>query len=115
MPASTCLIMQERAAELAEHEESLDAWKRQFKEQAMKQIGDRERALADWQAKLEAHDADLAERRATFEVSQFVDKHCEQSLRKLASCDAAKALPMIKPARAHIAVDCGWGCNMSMD
>ena len=65
--------LQERAAELAEHEESLDAWKRQFKEQATKQIGDRERALADWQAKLEAHDADLAERRTTFEVGRLAD------------------------------------------
>ena len=61
-------LLQERAAQLAEHEESLDAWKRQFKEQAMQQIGDRRRALADWQARLEAHDADLAERRASFEV-----------------------------------------------
>ncbi len=63
--------LQERAAELAEHEESLDAWKRQFKEQATKQIGDRERALADWQTKLEAHAADLAERRTTFEVGRL--------------------------------------------
>ena len=34
----------------------------------MQQIGDRKRALADWQARLEAHDADLADRRAGFEV-----------------------------------------------
>ena len=59
---------QERAAQLAEHEESLDAWKRQFKEQAMQQIGDRKRALTEWQAKLEGQDADLAQRRAAFEV-----------------------------------------------
>jgi len=61
-------LTQERAAQLAEHEESLDAWKRQFKEQAMQQIGDRKRALADWQARLEAHDGDVADRRAGFEV-----------------------------------------------
>ena len=34
----------------------------------MQQIGDRKRALADWQARLEAQDADVAERRAAFEV-----------------------------------------------
>ena len=44
-------MSQERAAELAEHEESLEAWKRQFKAQALRQIGDRERTLADWQAR----------------------------------------------------------------
>ena len=67
-PTKLCHPWQERAAQLAAHEESLDAWKRQFKEQALKQIGDRRRALADWQAKLETQDADIAEHRAVFEV-----------------------------------------------
>ena len=54
--------------ELAEHEESLEAWKHKFKAQALRQIGDRERTLAEWQAKLDARDGDHADEKAVFEV-----------------------------------------------
>ena len=61
-------LLQERAAELAEHEQSLEAWKHQFKSQALLQIGDRERILTEWQVRLNARDADVAGEKAAFEV-----------------------------------------------
>ncbi len=41
----------------------------------MQQISDRKRALADWQARLESHDGDLADRRAGFEVGHAACFH----------------------------------------
>jgi hypothetical protein len=52
-------VAQARAKELAEHEESLEAWKQRFKAEALRQISEREAALADWQSKLESKRADL--------------------------------------------------------
>ncbi len=59
---------QERAKELTAHEEQLEEWKKRFKAEALRQIGERERALSDWQAQLEAKRADLEDLKRNMEV-----------------------------------------------
>lgn len=66
--SSSTFQVQERAVELEEHEESLEVWKRQFKAQALRQIGERERTLAEWQAKLDARDTELTAEKSVAEV-----------------------------------------------
>lgn len=60
--------MQARAEELSEHEEQLEAWKQKFKAEALRQIGEREKSLADWQAKLDRKKVDLEEVQRSMEV-----------------------------------------------
>lgn len=60
--------VQERAKELAAHEEQLEEWKKRFKAEALRQIGERERALADWQAQLDAKRADLEDLKKNMEA-----------------------------------------------
>ena len=60
--------VQARAEELAEHEEQLEAWKQKFKAEALRQIGEREKTLADWQAKLDRKKTDLEEMQRSMEV-----------------------------------------------
>lgn len=60
--------MQARAEELTEHEEQLEAWKQKFKAEALRQIGEREKTLADWQAKLDRKKTDLEELQRSMEV-----------------------------------------------
>lgn len=73
--------VQERAKELAAHEEQLEEWKKRFKAEALRQIGERERALADWQAQLDAKRADLEdlkknmEARPSFPVRFLISAH----------------------------------------
>ena len=63
--------VQERAKELAAHEEQLEEWKKRFKAEALRQIGERERALADWQAQLDAKRADLEDLKKNMEARPF--------------------------------------------
>lgn len=58
-----------RAEELTEHEEQLEAWKQKFKSEALRQIGERERMLNNWQSKLEKKKAELDELQRSMEVS----------------------------------------------
>ncbi len=62
---------QERAAELAAHEESLEAWKSQFKAEAVRQIAERERLLGEWQGRLERRQAELEDLQRSAEVGPF--------------------------------------------
>lgn len=57
-----------RASELAAHEESLEAWKSQFKAEAVRQIAERERLLTEWQARLDRRQADVEEQLRAAEV-----------------------------------------------
>ena len=67
--------VQARAEELADHEEQLEAWKQKFKAEALRQISEREKALSDWQAKLDRKKTDLEELQRSVEV-----KHsCQQA------------------------------------
>ena len=60
--------LQARAKELAEHEEQLGDWKARFKAEALRQIGQREAALTQWQAQLEAKRAELEDLKKGMEV-----------------------------------------------
>ena len=60
--------MQARAEELTDHEEQLEAWKQKFKAEALRQIGEREKALSDWQGKLDRKNNDLEEVQRSMEV-----------------------------------------------
>jgi len=60
--------VQARAEELADHEEQLEAWKQKFKAEALRQISEREKALSDWQAKLDRKKTDLEELQRSVEV-----------------------------------------------
>lgn len=62
------MCVQARAEELSEHEEQLEAWKQKFKAEALRQIGEREKTLADWQAKLDRKRTDLEEVQRSMEV-----------------------------------------------
>ncbi len=63
--------MQARAEELADHEEQLEAWKQKFKAEALRQISEREKALSDWQAKLDRKKTDLEELQRSAEVKHL--------------------------------------------
>ena len=67
--------MQARAEELTDHEEQLEAWKQKFKAEALRQIGERERMLSDWQAKLEKKKTELDELQRSMEVT-LSPLHC---------------------------------------
>ena len=60
--------MQAWAEELTDHDEQLDAWKQKFKAEALRQIGEREKALSDWQSKLDRKKNDLEEVQRSMEV-----------------------------------------------
>ena len=60
--------MQARAEELTDHEKQLEAWKQKFKAEALRQIGEREKALSDWQSKLDRKKNDLEEVQRSMEV-----------------------------------------------
>ncbi len=62
------MLGQERAKELTAHEEQLEEWKKRFKAEALRQIGERERALSEWQAQLDAKRADLEDLKRNMEV-----------------------------------------------
>ena len=59
---------QERAKELAAHEEQLEEWKKRFKAEALRQISEREKALAEWQGQLEGSRAELEHLKESMEV-----------------------------------------------
>lgn len=61
-------MAQERAKELEAHEEQLEEWKKRFKAEALRQISEREKALADWQAQLEGSRAELEHLKENMEV-----------------------------------------------
>lgn len=63
---SACL--QARGEELAAAEESLEAWKAQFKAEAVRQIAERERLLTEWQARLDRRGAEVEEAQRAAEV-----------------------------------------------
>ncbi len=63
--------VQARAEELADHEEQLEAWKQKFKAEALRQISEREKALSDWQAKLDRKKGDLEELQRSVEVKHL--------------------------------------------
>ena len=67
--------VQARAEELADHEEQLEAWKQKFKAEALRQISEREKALSDWQAKLDRKKTDLEELQRSVEVRHL----CQQA------------------------------------
>lgn len=60
--------MQARVKEVTAHEDELAAWKQRFKAEALRQIGERERALSEWQAQLEAQGAELKRMRSETEA-----------------------------------------------
>ena len=62
------LCKQARAEELTDHEEQLEAWKQKFKAEALREIGEREKALSDWQSKLDRKKSDLEEVQRSMEV-----------------------------------------------
>ena len=62
------LLRQERARELAAHEEQLEEWKKRFKAEALRKIGEREKTLADWQAQLEGSRSELEHLKENVEV-----------------------------------------------
>ena len=62
--------LQARAEELTDHEEQLEAWKQKFKAEALRQIGEREKALSDWQSKLDRKKNELEELQRSMEVRQ---------------------------------------------
>lgn len=66
--ALPCVCVQERAREMAMHEEQLEEWKSRFKAEALRQIGEREKMLADWQQQLDAKRADLDALKKNMEV-----------------------------------------------
>ena len=66
-------LMQERAKELAAHEEQLEEWKKRFKAEALRQISEREKALTEWQGQLEGSRAELEHLKENMEVS---DQRC---------------------------------------
>lgn len=62
---------QARGEELAGHEARLGDWKRRFKAEAARAIGEREAALGEWQAQLRGARAELEEVKAGMEVRVF--------------------------------------------
>ena len=60
--------VQARVKEVTAHEDELAAWKQRFKAEALRQIGERERALSQWQAQLEAQHAESARLRSDAEA-----------------------------------------------
>lgn len=67
-PLLCCFSLQERADELAAHEESLETWKAQFKAEAVRQIAERERLLTEWQARLDRRAAEVEDAQRAAEV-----------------------------------------------
>ena len=63
------LLAQERAKELAAHEEQLEDWKKRFKAEALRQISEREKALTEWQGQLEGSRAELEHLKENMEVA----------------------------------------------
>ena len=61
-------LWQDRARELAAHEEQLEEWKKRFKAEALRKIGEREKTLADWQAQLEGSRSELEHLKESVEV-----------------------------------------------
>lgn len=61
---------QERTAEVAQREESLEAWKAQFKAEAVRQIAEREALLTGWQARLERRAAEVEDGARAAEVGR---------------------------------------------
>lgn len=68
--------MQARVKEVTAHEDELAAWKQRFKAEALRQIGERERALSEWQAQLEAQGADLTRLRSDTEACLALGFRC---------------------------------------
>ena len=76
MPCKPCLdkwrlkrgTMQARVKEVTAHEDELAAWKQRFKAEALRQINERERALSEWQAHLEAQGSELTRLRSDTEA-----------------------------------------------
>lgn len=60
--------LQDQADELAAKEESLEAWKAQFKSEAVRQIAERERLLTEWQARLDRRAAEVEDGARAAEV-----------------------------------------------
>ena len=75
------LLAQERAKELAAHEEQLEEWKKRFKAEALRQISEREKALTEWQGQLESSRAELEHLKENMEVgdSRRVGEVCCRS------------------------------------
>ena len=63
------LLTQERAKELAAHEEQLEDWKKRFKAEALRQISEREKALTEWQGQLEGSRTELEHLKENMEVA----------------------------------------------
>lgn len=61
-------LAQERAKELAAHEQQLEDWKKRFKAEALRQISEREKALTEWQGQLEGSRAELEHLKENMEV-----------------------------------------------
>jgi len=53
---------------MAAHEEQLEEWKSRFKAEALRQIAEREKMLAEWQQQLDAKRADLDAVKKNMEV-----------------------------------------------
>ena len=68
------LLRQERARELAAHEEELEEWKKRFKAEALRKIGERERTLADWQVQLEGSRSELEHLKENVEVRMLCQR-----------------------------------------
>ena len=75
------LLTQERAKELAAHEEQLEDWKKRFKAEALRQISEREKALTEWQGQLEGSRTELEHLKENMEVrGQTCPKLCTDSM-----------------------------------
>ena len=66
--AASLSLLQARAEQLSEHEDSLDAWKQHFRAEALRQIGEREDGLNEWQATLSRRQQELEDMQLSMEV-----------------------------------------------
>ena len=105
-------MAQERAKELAAHEEQLEEWKKRFKAEALRQISEREKALADWQAQLEGSRAELEHLKENMEVGITLFASESSNPTPFAASNSIQS--GIGSLQLFTAVSVlAWGCNMA--
>ena len=101
------LLRQERARELAAHEEQLEEWKTRFKAEALRKIGEREKALADWQAQLEGSRSELEHLKESVEVRMLRRRrHCPWQAGLERTLSSAKTLPETLSSALQHSISC---------
>ena len=93
------------------HEEQLEDWKKRFKSEALRQISEREKALADWQAQLEGSRAELEHLKENMEVG--ITPSASVNSNPTSSAASNSILPVIGFLQLFTAVlGLAWGCDM---